>query len=67
MNGTAQWVLGTAALWLIIAGMAVSGVRTWLRVRRLDARAREAARTADPDELAQWLPRETAPALGGGG
>ena len=63
MSGVAQWTAGTAALWLVIAGLAVSEARTWLRSRRIDARAREAARTASPDDLAQWLPRETTPAL----
>jgi hypothetical protein len=54
VNPAVQWALGTAVLWLIVAGLAVSQFRTWLRDRRADARIRERVRTADPQDLAEW-------------
>jgi uncharacterized protein HemX len=56
-------VLVVAALFLGLACYYAAEFRAWRRDRRLDARVREVVRTATPEELAQWLPRETAPAL----
>ena len=55
MNPVTGWVLTTAGLWLIVGGIAVSEVRRWLRRRREDCRAREAARNSSPADVAQWL------------
>ena len=35
------WLLGGAALWLIVLGVAVSEIRKGIRERRLDREARE--------------------------
>jgi hypothetical protein len=56
-------VLVVAALVLSLACYYAAEIRTWRRNRRLDARIREVVRTASPEDVAQWLPRENAPAL----
>ena len=41
MSGVTIWLLGGAALWLIVLGVAVSEIRKGIRDRRLDREARQ--------------------------